>query len=135
MKPVAMIDLIKSAVTAAAAAYAPASGFKVGAALLGASGQIFTGCNIENASLGLSICAERVALFKAVSEGAGPFTRMAVMTGDGRDAPPCGACRQVLLELAPGLIITYRSGGELVSVPIENLLSDPFTGTGDESGR
>lgn len=107
----------------------------MGAALLTADGRIFTGCNIENASLGLSICAERVAIFKAVSEGAGPFTRMAVVAAGSHDAPPCGACRQVLAELAPGVIVTYRSGGDLVSVRIDELLPDPFTGTGDDGGR
>lgn len=128
-------ELLTAAAAAAAGAYAPASGFKVGAALMTAAGRVFTGCNIENASLGLSICAERVAIFKAVSEGAGPFTQMAVVTGDGRDASPCGACRQVLRELAPGVIVTYRSGGNLVRTRIDELLPDPFTGTGDDGGR
>jgi len=123
-------DLLARAEAAAAAAYAPASGFRVGAALLSADGHIFTGCNIENASLGMSICAERVAVFKAVSEGAGDFTHMAVVTADGDDAPPCGACRQVLKELAPGIVVTYQSGGRVVSAAIEDLLPDPFRGTG-----
>lgn len=123
-------DLLVRAEAAAAAAYAPASGFRVGAALLSADGRIFTGCNIENASLGLSICAERVAIFKAVSEGAGEFTHMTVVAGGGHDAPPCGACRQVLAELAPGVVLTYRSGGRVVSAAIEDLLPDPFNGTG-----
>jgi len=81
-------------------AHAPFSGFKVGAAVETADGHIFTGCNVESASYGLTMCAERVAMFKAVSEGYRAFTRIAIVTQASQQAPPCGACRQVLWELA-----------------------------------
>lgn len=91
-------DLIKSAVEAKKHAYVPYSGFRVGAALLAQDGRIFTGCNIENAAYSPTICAERTAVAKAVSEGCRNFTAIAV-TGDGGDyLPPCGVCRQVLAE-------------------------------------
>jgi cytidine deaminase len=77
-------------------AYAPYSRFEVGAALLGRSGKVYEGCNVENVSYGLSICAERAAVFKAVSEGEREFEALAVVTSTG--GPPCGACRQVLAE-------------------------------------
>jgi cytidine deaminase len=76
------------------------SGFKVGAALETANGAVFTGCNVENATYGLTICAERVAMFKALSEGHRAFTRVAVVADTGAPTPPCGACRQILWEFA-----------------------------------
>jgi cytidine deaminase len=79
-------------------AHAPYSHFKVGAAVQDESGRIFTGCNVENATYGLSVCAERVAILKAVSEGAGKFTRVAVVADTETLTPPCGACRQILWE-------------------------------------
>ena len=79
-------------------AHAPFSKFKVGAAVQDADGRIFTGCNVENATYGLTICAERVAIFKAISEGAGKFTRVAVVADTDTLTPPCGACRQILWE-------------------------------------
>ena len=89
------------AIEASAKAYAPYSKFKVGAALLAEDGRIFTGCNVENASYGLTNCAERTAVFKGVSEGAMRFTALAVAGGEGEVAMPCGACRQVLAEFLP----------------------------------
>ena len=89
------------AIEASAKAYAPYSKFKVGAALLADDGRIFTGCNVENASYGLTNCAERTAVFKGVSEGATRFTALAVAGGEGEVAMPCGACRQVLAEFLP----------------------------------
>lgn len=89
------------AIEASAKAYAPYSKFKVGAALLAEDGRIFTGCNVENASYGLTNCAERTAVFKGVSEGATRFTALAVAGGGGEVAMPCGACRQVLAEFLP----------------------------------
>lgn len=124
-------ELLARAEEAAARAHAPGSGFRVGAALRAADGRIFTGCNVENSSLGLSVCAERVALFKAVSEGAGDCSAIVVVALGGHDAPPCGACRQVLAELAPAASVTYRSGGELVTRTVPELLPDPFTGGAD----
>ena len=92
--------LVSMALEAMQRAYAPYSGYKVGAALLCADGRVFQGCNIENASFGLTNCAERTAMFKAVSEGTREFTAIAIASRDA--APwPCGACRQVLNEFAP----------------------------------
>jgi len=79
-------------------AHAPFSKFKVGAAVQDDSGRIFTGCNVENATYGLTVCAERVAIFKGVSEGARKFTRVAVVADTETLTPPCGACRQILWE-------------------------------------
>ena len=81
-------------------AYSPYSKFRVGAAILTENGIIFTGCNIENSSYGLTICAERVAVFNAISSGASKFTALAIVSDDNGFTPPCGACRQVLSDLA-----------------------------------
>ena len=98
-------DLCAAAVAAMEKAYAPYSGYKVGAALLTKSGRVFTGCNIENASYTPTVCAERTAVFKAVSEGERAFAMLAVCGGkEGEIAgafPPCGVCRQVLAEFCP----------------------------------
>lgn len=84
-------------------AYAPYSKFKVGAALLCADGTVFTGCNIENASYGAANCAERTAVFKAVSEGYRDFSAIAIVSSSGEETFPCGICRQVLAEFAPNI--------------------------------
>ncbi len=89
--------LISAAKKAKLTAYAPYSKFHVGAAVLTVDGQIFTGCNIENSSFSLTICAERVAIFKAISHGASKFKAIAVISDDHGFTPPCGACRQVLI--------------------------------------
>lgn len=91
-------DLLEMAREAAARAYAPYSEFPVGAALLAADGRVFTACNVENASYGLSICAERAALACAVSAGSRKFVRLAVVGGNTQPACPCGACLQMLSE-------------------------------------
>ena len=91
-------ELVKLAIAAATNAYAPYSHFKVGAALLTTGGKVFTGCNVENASYGLTICAERVALCKAVSSGERAFAALAVTADTNDYCSPCGACRQVLAE-------------------------------------
>ena len=96
-----LTTLALAAIEASKSAYAPYSKFKVGAALLAEDGRIFTGCNVENASYGLTNCAERTAVFKGVSEGATRFTALAVAGGEGEVAMPCGACRQVLAEFLP----------------------------------
>lgn len=90
--------LIEAAIAARERAVAPFSKFKVGAAIETRDGRIFTGCNIENASFSLTVCAERVALLKAISEGARDFTRIAVVADTETLTPPCGACRQLLWE-------------------------------------
>ncbi len=93
-------DLGLVALRARSYAHAPYSRFSVGAALLTASGRVFTGCNVENSSYGLSVCAERVALFKAISEGERDFVAIAVAADTTPRTPPCGACRQVISDLA-----------------------------------
>src|ERR1700683_5021898 len=93
-----MDALISAALQARENAHAPYSRFKVGAALEDANGRIHTGCNVENATYGLSVCAERIAVFKAISEGAGGFKRVAVVADTETLTPPCGACRQILWE-------------------------------------
>lgn len=120
-------ELISKAVGARERAYAPYSGFKVGAALLSRDGRIFTGCNVENASYGLTVCAERVALFKAVSEGAREFEAIAIACGKG-PCSPCGACRQVLFEFAPDLrvIMTDAEGKEIKVAKLSELLPEGF---------
>jgi cytidine deaminase len=108
-EPVDRPELIRQAAESRRQAYAPYSDFQVGAAVLGASGRVYTGCNVENVSFGLTVCAERVALFKAVSEGERHFRALAVVTSTG--VTPCGACRQVLSEFAPDLeVLVAREG-------------------------
>ena len=107
-------------------AYCPYSKFSVGAALLCADGTVFTGVNIENGVNGLSLCAERVALFKAISEGYRDFVKLAV-TCDRHHCQPCGACRQVLSEHAPELeILMGNPQGEFVRTTIRELLPETF---------
>ena len=112
---------------ARAEAYAPYSKFAVGAALLTRGGRIVHGCNVENASFGLSICAEPNAVWKAGSEGERDFVAVAVTAGRAGGASPCGACRQVLQEFAPGIVVYWRDGsGRLVKDTIADLLRKPF---------
>jgi len=94
-------SLVEAGKAAMRHAYAPYSGFKVGAAVLGASGRIYTGCNVENASYGLSVCAERAAISKAISEGEQAIQAIAISNSSGKAAFPCGACLQVMAEFAP----------------------------------
>ncbi len=120
-------ELIGKAVEVRERAYAPYSRFKVGAALLSRDGRVFAGCNVENASYGLTVCAERVALFKAVSEGTREFEAIAIACGKGPCAP-CGACRQVLFEFAPDLtvIMTDSEGKEIRVSKLSDLLPEGF---------
>ena len=105
-------QLISLALEARQKAHAPYSRYLVGAALLSASGRVYTGCNVENASFGLTVCAERVAVFKAVSEGERDFKLIVVATANG--AAPCGACRQVLMEFSPAMeVIAVDTEGEI----------------------
>lgn len=107
MEPMALIENAKQAMVAA---YAPYSGFRVGAALLSAGGKLYTGCNVENESFGATICAERTAAVKAVSDGECRFVQLAIVSSSGRATPPCGMCRQVLAEFSDGLRIYLAAG-------------------------
>ena len=107
-------------------AYAPYSGFKVGAALLDSSGKIHTGCNIENASFGATNCAERTAVFKAVSDGIRKFQAIAIAS-DSKDLIfPCGICRQVMAEFGIQKIIVSKNDGTFAEFDIEDLLPYAF---------
>lgn len=98
-------ELISFALEVRLRAYAPYSGFAVGAALLADDGRVFSGCNVENISYGLTICAERVAIGSAVQGGARRFLKLAIASASMQPIVPCGACRQVLAEFAPDLVI------------------------------
>lgn len=123
-------ELVAAAREALASAYAPYSSFAVGAAALLTDGTIYRGCNIENASFGLTICAERVALFNAISDGRLEIAAIAVATNSPKLCKPCGACRQVIAEFSqadnPIIVISSHASGESVLEPIEDLLPDVF---------
>lgn len=130
-------ELLTLAEQAMQKSYSPYSHFKVGACLLATDGRIFTGCNIENASYGATNCAERTALFKAVSEGAHEFVVLALATEKAL-AWPCGICRQALNEFAPYLRIITRCGDECAESTLDKLLPfafGPNNGTGDYLGK
>ena len=119
--------LMREAMKAREASYSPYSRFAVGAALLGASGRVHHGCNVENASFGLTCCAERTAAFKAVSEGEQEFVAMAVTARSGQGAPPCGACRQVLAEFSPSMWVYWRdTRGRVMKKRLAALLPEMF---------
>ncbi|OPX87074.1 cytidine deaminase [Pelotomaculum sp. PtaB.Bin117] len=119
--------LINAAAAARGKAYAPYSHFQVGAAILTTAGRYYTGCNVENASYGLSCCAERVALFKAVSNGEHSFEALAVTAGTEDYCAPCGACRQVLAEFNPAMkIYMANDRGEYRLMTIDELLPAAF---------
>jgi cytidine deaminase len=119
--------LISTALHAREHAHAPFSKFRVGAAVEDQSGRAWSGCNIENATYGLTICAERVALFKAVSEGARRFRRVAVVADTDELTPPCGACRQILWEFCGDVeIILANLSGKNETVRLGTLLPRPF---------
>jgi cytidine deaminase len=120
-------SLIDAALRAREHAHAPFSKFKVGAALLDDGGQIYTGCNVENATYGLTVCAERVAVFKAISEGARKFRRIAVAADTGVLTPPCGACRQILWEFCGDIeVILTNLQGKTESLRLKDLFPRPF---------
>ena len=121
-------ELIEQAKDAMKYAYAPYSHFKVGAAVLTKNNLVFKGCNIENASYGATCCAERVAIFKAVSEGIREFEKIAIVSDSGKFTPPCGICRQVLLEFMPeGTVLLQNETGEIKTYSVKELLPIAFT--------
>jgi cytidine deaminase len=122
-----MPDLLQAAIDARQNAHAPFSNFKVGAAIEDESGRIFTGCNVENATYGLTICAERLAVFKAISEGARKFRRIAVAADTDVLTPPCGACRQILWEFCGDIELTLVNlQGKTENVQMRDLFPRPF---------
>lgn len=124
-----MHDLVAIARQARERARAHYSHFKVGAALETADGRVVTGCNIENATYGLTMCAERVAIFKAISEGHDHFTRIVVVADTDEPTPPCGPCRQILWEFAGDIeVILANLHEEKARLRLSELLPQPFDG-------
>lgn len=120
-------ELIIKAKEAMNNAYAPYSNFKVGAALLTKDNQVYTGCNIENASYGATNCAERTAIFKAISEGAKEFKKIAVVSSSDEYTYPCGICRQVISEFMPdGEVIFDNSAGKILNIKATELFPYRF---------
>jgi len=119
--------LIEIAKEARAFAFAPFSKFKVGAAILTRNGKIFTGCNVESASYGLTVCAERVAIWKAISEGNHDFVALAIVADTDALTPPCGACRQIIWEFCGNIdILLANLDDKQETLKIEELLPKPF---------
>ena len=120
-------SLIAAAREARRKSVAPFSNFQVGAAVKTESGKVYTGCNIESASYGLTVCAERVALWKALSEGERSFTAMAVVTDTETLTPPCGTCRQIIWEFARGAQIVFANlRGDIETFAMTDLLPRAF---------
>jgi cytidine deaminase len=118
--------LVSAARAAQQHAYAPYSNFRVGAALEGEDGRVFTGCNVENASYGLTICAERAAVCAAVAAGVRRLRRAVVVSDTDPPAAPCGACRQVLSEFGPELSVVAVGPGRTLTWTMDELLPAPF---------
>ena len=120
-------SLVSAAKDARLNAHAPFSNFRVGAALRANSGRIFGGCNVENATYGLTVCAERVAIFKAMSEGERGFDAIAVVTDTETLTPPCGACRQLIWEFCGDVpVILSNLKGKSETIPMRELFPKPF---------
>ena len=120
-------DLVKAAREARERAHAPFSKFKVGAAIEDENGRVFTGCNVENATYGLTICAERVAVFKAISEGAAKITRVAMLADTDALTLPCGACRQILWEFCGDVELTLANlEGRRETLRLSEIFPRPF---------
>ena len=123
----AVVKLVAAARAAREHAVADFSGFKVGAALETDTGEIITGCNIENATYGLTVCAERVAIFKALSEGRRSFTRIAVVADTSTPTPPCGACRQIIWEFCGDIEVVLANLSTIsASLRMKEVLPRPF---------
>ena len=119
--------LLAAALAVRENAFAPFSKFKVGAAVQGLDGRIHTGCNVENATYGLTVCAERVAIFKGISEGSRRFKRVAVAADTERLTPPCGACRQILWEFCGDVeIVLVNPRGKIETYRLKDLFPKPF---------
>jgi cytidine deaminase len=119
--------LIEAAKRARENAHAAFSNFRVGAALHATSGRIFGGCNVENATYGLTVCAERVAIFKAISEGERGFDAIAVVTDTDKLTPPCGACRQIIWEFCGDVpVILANLKGQVETIAMRDLFPKPF---------
>ena len=118
--------LVAAAHEAKERAVAPYSRFRVGAALLCEGGTIVTGCNVESASYGLTVCAERTAVFKALSDGVGGFRAVAVATDADTPTPPCGACRQVMWDQCRDISIVMSAGGAVLRRRLSELFPQPF---------
>lgn len=121
-------ELIERARVARESAHAPYSNFEVGAALLASDGRIFTGCNIENSTYGLTMCAERVAIFKAVSEGAREFVKVVVVADHLNLTPPCGCCRQMIWEFSADetVVILANLAGDVQKFEIKEIFPNAF---------
>ncbi|MGB5267830.1 MAG: cytidine deaminase [Polyangiales bacterium] len=119
-------DLKRAAVEARANAYAPYSGFTVGAAVMSQTGRVFAGCNLENASYGATLCAERSAVAAAVAAGERELRALVVVSGAKSPTPPCGICRQCLTELAPRLAIRSYAGDARADYELATLLPEAF---------
>ncbi|MFO7660174.1 MAG: cytidine deaminase [Candidatus Cloacimonadaceae bacterium] len=120
-------ELIELAKEASHKAYAPYSKFKVGAALLTSSGKIYTGCNVENASYSLTICAERNAVFQAVADGQKDIAAIVIYVESDQNFPPCGACRQVLAEFAQDMPVFIANRKEVMETTLAALLPEKFS--------
>ncbi|MCC6747623.1 MAG: cytidine deaminase [Deltaproteobacteria bacterium] len=136
--PLPWESLAKTALAARKQAYAPYSRFRVGAALLTSTGEVVTGCNVENASYGLCVCAERNAIASAVAAGHRSFVALAVATGASPPAPPCGMCRQVMAELCVDLeLLLVNPAGEQRRTKLSKIFPEPFRwkGAGTRAAR
>ena len=124
--PMLTKELLRAAKRARKQSYSPYSKYKVGAAVLASDGRIFSGANVENASYGLTVCAERVAIFKGVSEGLREIKAVAIVAGGSKKAYPCGACRQVILEFGKSSVVIVEHKGKSQKTLLKALLPHAF---------